>query len=232
MPKHPLALMPAITITAGSAPLAPSGYGASTSTGTPAHAISSWVAQGAAWVHIVDADARAGAGHNLGHIVASGAHLQYEGGVHDEASLAAALATGASRIVIDPTDLGWATTALAQHPDRLAAGLDIARPDALDLVRTLERAGCRRLVVSDRTEKHWKHDRHLLEELCTATNLPVIALGGVVHLSDLHALHELVGRGLDGIVIDEGLNDGEFTYSEALAASADRFDMFYWGPPE
>ena len=38
-------------------------------------------------------------------------------------------------------------------------------------------------------------------------------------------------HGLDSIVIDEGLYDGEFTYSEALAAGADRFDMFVWAPP-
>ena len=37
---------------------------------------------------------------------------------------------------------------------------------------------------------------------------------------------------LDGIVIDDALYEGAFTYAEAVAAGADRFDMFYWGPPE
>jgi phosphoribosylformimino-5-aminoimidazole carboxamide ribonucleotide (ProFAR) isomerase len=41
-----------------------------------------------------------------------------------------------------------------------------------------------------------------------------------------------VPHGLDGIVIGDALYDGAFAYSEALAAGADRFDMFYWGPPE
>lgn len=231
MIKHPLALLPAITISHGKATLAPSGYGPATSSGTPAQAIDSWVAQGASWVHVIDADARDGSGHNLGHVVASGAHLQYEGGVRDDPSLRSALATGASRVVIDPTNQEWAATALAQHGDRLAVGLDVRHPDLLDMARAVERAGGRRLVVSNRSEKHWKHDLHLLHDLCAASNLPVTALGGIHHLSDLHALHDLVPHGLDSIVIDEGLYDGEFTYSEALAAGADRFDMFVWGPP-
>jgi len=59
-----------------------------------------------------------------------------------------------------------------------------------------------------------------------------MAFGGVAHLGDLHALHELVPHGLDGIIIGDALYDGAFAYSEAVAAGADRFDLFYWGPPE
>jgi phosphoribosylformimino-5-aminoimidazole carboxamide ribonucleotide (ProFAR) isomerase len=59
-----------------------------------------------------------------------------------------------------------------------------------------------------------------------------MASGGIAHLGDLHALHELVPHGLDGIIIDSALYEGAFSYSEAVAAGADRFDMFYWGPPE
>ena len=231
MIKHPLALLPSITLSGGTAPLAPSGYGPSTGAGTAAQAIASWVGQGAAWVHLVDADARAGSGHNLGHVVASGAHMEYEGAVHDDATLREALATEASRIVIDPTDAAWAHAALAAHHDRLAVGVDVRHPDLLSLARDVERSGGQRLVVSNRAEKHWRHDLHLLGELCSSTNLPVTALGGVAHLGDLHSLHDLVPHGLDSIVIDEGLHDGGFTYSEALAAGADRFDMFSWGPP-
>ena len=73
--------------------------------------------------------------------------------------------------------------------------------------------------------------RQLLEELCAATNVPLTTRGGVTHLSDLHLLHEFVPLGVDAIVIDDGLYDGDFTFSEAVAASADRFDVFFWGTP-
>ena len=113
-------------------------------------------------------------------------------------------------------------------------GLDIRQTDVLDVAGRLQAAGCSRFVVSDRAEAdHWKRDdEHLLTTFCTRISRPVMARGGIAHLSDLHALHELVPHGLDGIIIDDALYDGAFAYSEAMAASADRFDLFYWGPPE
>jgi hypothetical protein len=42
----------------------------------------------------------------------------------------------------------------------------------------------------------------------------------------------LVGEGLDGIILNQPLYDGSFMYAEAVAAGADRFDMFFWGPPQ
>ncbi len=233
MAKYPLALLPVVTISGGQAQLPPPGYGASSGRGTPAHAIAGWVAQGAPWIHVVDQDAVEGAGGNHGHIVASGAHLQYSGGVHDAASLAAALATGASRVVIEATDPQWAAEVVGTQSGRVAVGLDIRQPDVIDSARALEHAGARRFVVTDAAESHhWRHhDRHLLEEFCAATNVPVMARGGIAHLGDLHALHELVPAGLDGIILDDALYNGAFTYTEAVAASADRFDLFYWGPP-
>jgi phosphoribosylformimino-5-aminoimidazole carboxamide ribonucleotide (ProFAR) isomerase len=234
MARFPLALLPVVTITGGRARLAPAGYGTSPGEGTPTDAIASWVGQGAAWIHVEDADAIAGTGHNRGHIVAGGAHLQYSAGIHDDQGLVDALATGASRVVVDPVDPDWAAGAVRAHGDRLAVGLDVRADGVLDLVRALEGAGCRRFVVTDHAEaSHWRHgDRHLLAELCDITNVPVMARGGIAHLGDLHALHELVPHGLDGIILDDALYDGAFTYTEAVAAGADRFDMFYWGPPE
>jgi phosphoribosylformimino-5-aminoimidazole carboxamide ribonucleotide (ProFAR) isomerase len=234
MVMHPLALLPVVTISSGQARLAPQGFGASGGSGTPDQAIASWVSQGAFWIHVVDEDARAGTGANHHHVVRSGAHLQYSGGIRDEASLAAALATGASRVVIDVDDLDWAKAAVAANGDRVAAGLDIRQADAVEVALALKAAGCGRFVVTDNAPTHhWKHeDRHLLEEFCTRLNRPVMARGGIHHLSDLHALHEIVPHGLDGIIIDDALYDGSFAYSEAMAAGADRFDMFFWGPPE
>lgn len=232
MAKYPLALLPTVTIRDGRARLAPQGFGASESSGSTEQAVSSWVAQGAAWVHIVDADAIEGRAP-IAHL-GGGAHLQYSGVVHDDPSLAHALASHASRVVIDADDLDWALATVRAHGDTVAVGLDIRQPDVFETASRLERGGCRRFVVSDRAEAHhWRHgDRHLLQELCAQTNVPVMARGGITHLGDLHALHELVPQGLDGIIIDDALYNGAFSYTEAVAAGADRFDMFYWGPPQ
>ncbi len=235
MAKYPLALLPVVTVSGGQAHLAPDAYGASRGSGTPAQAIASWADQGAAWIHIVDQDAVEGTGHHRQHMVRSRAHLQYSGGVKDDESLAGALATGASRIVIHADDVAWAAAAVGAHGDRLAVGLDIRRDDVGDVAIELRGAGAQRFVVTDDAPAHhWKHgDRHLLEEFCARVHRPVMARGGIHHVSDLHALHELVPHGLDGIIIDEQpFLDGSFTYTEAVAAGADRFDMFFWGPPQ
>jgi phosphoribosylformimino-5-aminoimidazole carboxamide ribotide isomerase/phosphoribosylanthranilate isomerase len=234
MAKYPLALLPVVTISGGQSELAPQGYGASTGSGSPAQAIASWVSQGAAWIHVVDQDAVDGHAANHQHIVSSGAHLQYAGAVRDQASLEAALATGATRVVIEADDLDWASAVVRDQGDRVAVALDIRQADVFAIGSQLERAGCRRFVVADRAESHrWKHgDRHLLQEFCAGTNRPVMARGGISHLNDLHALHELVPQGLDGIILDDALYSGAFAYSEAMAAGADRFDMFFWGPPQ
>jgi phosphoribosylformimino-5-aminoimidazole carboxamide ribonucleotide (ProFAR) isomerase len=191
MAKYPLALLPVVTVSGGQARLAPDAYGVSTKTGTPAQAIASWANQGAAWIHVVDQDAVDGTGHHREHMVRSAAHLQYSGGVRDDASLTAALATGASRIVIEPDDLEWASAAVAAHGDRLAVAIDIRQPSAGDDALVLRSVGALRFVVTDNAhEHHWKHeDRHLLEEFCARVHRPVMARAGIRHLSDLHALH-------------------------------------------
>jgi hypothetical protein len=45
---------------------------------------------------------------------------------HGQASLADALATGASRVVIDATDVDWASGVAAAHGERVAVGLYVA----------------------------------------------------------------------------------------------------------
>lgn len=234
MSKMPLALLPVVTVAGGRAALPPSGYGASPGEGTLADAVASWVRHGAPWVHVVDQDAVDGTGDNRRHIVRSGAHIQLAGGIADDASLAAALATPASRVVIEADDVEWVERAVSAGDDRIAVGLDVRRPDAADIVGRLTHVGASRFVVTDNAPTHhWRHeDRHLLDELLNRTTRPVMARGGIHHLADLHGLHELVPHGLDGILIDQPLYDGAFTYAEAITAGADRFDMFFWGPPE
>jgi len=122
--------------------------------------------------------------------VSSDAQLQCSGAVRDDATLADALLTGASRIVVDPSDLEWASAAVSTHGDLQAVGLDIRQPEVFDVAGRLDRAGCRRFVVTDKVETHhWKHgDRHLLEELRSSTNSAVMDRGGIRHLNDLHEL--------------------------------------------
>lgn len=233
MALYPLALLPVVTVSAGEAKLPPPGYGASEGSAPFADVVAAWVDQGVHWIHVDDADAIDGSGSNLHLMVPSGAHLQYAGGIRDDAALQVALASGASRVVIETDDVEWAQRAVVGHGDRVAAAIDVRQPHALGLAEGLQQAGCGRLLVTDHAhESHWRvGDRHVLSDICHRVSIPVMARGGVRHLNDLHELHDLVPKGLDGIIIGDALYNGSFSYAEAGAAGADRFDMYYWGPP-
>ena len=60
----------------------------------------------------------------------------------------------------------------------------------------------------------------LLKEVCSATNRPVIASGGVSTLDDLRALRELTEIGVEGSIVGKALYAGSFTLQEALAVSS------------
>ena len=59
-----------------------------------------------------------------------------------------------------------------------------------------------------------------LREVLGATELPVIASGGIGGLGDLEALAglEAEGRGLHGAIVGRALYEHRFTLAEALAA--------------
>lgn len=228
MVKHLLELLPVVTVSEGRARLAPAGYGTSSGHGTPAEAIASWVSHGAAWIHVDDQDAAAGdPALDPAQLAASGAHLQYRGGVRDESSLASALAMDVAHVIVEADDLEWTYSAVATHGERVAVGVDLGDTEAED-AQLLQRAGCRRFVVSDMVGDR---QRHALADFCSATSVPVMVRGGVTNLGALHRLHELVPQGLDGILLDDALYSGAFTYAEAIAAGADSFDMWHWVTP-
>lgn len=236
MVKFPLALMPIVRVSNGQAQLPPPGGMVLDATyASPAEVAQAWIEQGATWLHVIDMDAVAGSGDNLAALTGiRGVHFQIQGGIHSDDRLAAALRTGANRVVVDYLDAAWVTTAIAEHGDKVAVGLDIHEPELMGRLSEMEAVGAARYVVTDSgRHSHWTHeDRVALREFCQSTPRPVLAEGGINHLDDLHELHELVPEGLEGILIGTALYDGAFSLAEAAAASADRFDLFFWGPPQ
>jgi phosphoribosylanthranilate isomerase len=213
--------------------------GTETNYGEPLDAALQWQRDGAEWIHLVDLDAAFGRGSNaplLAEVIAAlDVHVELSGGIRDDASLAAALATGARRVNIGTAALeqpDWVTRAIAEHGDRIAVGLDV-RGDTLsargwtrdggDLWTTLARldeAGCARYVVTDirRDGAMAGSNLDLYRRLCAATEAPVIASGGVSSLADLRALAALAPLGVEGAVVGKALYAGAFTLLEALEA--------------
>jgi phosphoribosyl isomerase A len=237
---HNLELLPAVDVADGKAVRLLQGEaGTETDYGDPVAAAEAWQEQGASWVHLVDLDAAFGRGSNrdlLAHVVGRlDIDVELSGGIRDDASLAAALATGCRRINLGTAALEtpeWCARVIAEHGDRIAVGLDVrgttlaARgwtSEGGELFETLTRLdgeGCARYVVTDvaRDGTLEGPNLHLLERVCTATDRPVIASGGIGSLEDLHSLAELVPLGIEGAIIGKALYSGAFTLPEALVA--------------
>jgi phosphoribosyl isomerase A len=235
-----LTLLPAVDVAGGQAVrLAQGAVGTETTYGAPPDAALAWQEGGAQWIHLVDLDAAFGRGSNAALLASVAARLdvavEMSGGIRDDASLAAALATGCARVIIGTAALEnpeWVRRVIAEHGDRIAVGLDVrgttlaARGwtrdggELFDVLARLEAEGCARYVVTDVAKDGMLQGPNLdlLRRVCASTGRPVIASGGVSSLADLRAIAGLTPLGVDGAIIGKALYAGAFTLPEALAA--------------
>ncbi len=234
-----LVLLPAVDVADGQAVrLVQGAAGSETSYGDPIEAALAWQADGAEWIHLVDLDAAFGRGSNaslLAEVIGRlDVKVELSGGIRDDASLTAALGTGAARVNIGTAaleDPQWCDRVVGEYGDRVAIGLDVrgrtlaARGwtreggDLYEVLERLDKAGCARYVVTDilkdGTMKGPNVD--LLRDVCARTPAPVIASGGVSTLDDLQILKELEADGVEGVITGKALYAGAFTVAQALA---------------
>jgi 1-(5-phosphoribosyl)-5-[(5-phosphoribosylamino)methylideneamino] imidazole-4-carboxamide isomerase/N-(5'phosphoribosyl)anthranilate isomerase len=235
-----LELLPAVDVAAGQAVRLVRGEaGSETQYGDPLAAALAWQESGARWIHLVDLDAAFGRGSNrelLAEVVGKlDVDVEMSGGIRDDESLAAALATGCRRVNVGTAALEdpvWVRAAIARHGDRIAVGLDVrgttlsARGwtqdggELFDVLARLDADGCARYVVTDvrRDGTLTGPNLELLRSVCAATDKPVVASGGVSSLADLRAIAELVPIGVEGAIVGKALYAGEFTLQDALSA--------------
>lgn len=233
-------LLPAVDVAGGQAVrLVQGAAGTETGYGDPLEAALQWQRDGAEWIHLVDLDAAFGRGSNrelLARVVSAvDVRVELSGGIRDDASLAAALATGCTRVNLGTAALEspeWVAKVIAEHGDKIAVGLDVRGTtlrgrgwtrDGGDLYETLERLnkeGCARYVVTDIAKDGTLQgpNLELLKNVCAATDRPVVASGGVSSLDDLRAIAELVPLGVEGSIVGKALYAKAFTLEEALEA--------------
>lgn len=244
----PLILLPAVDVVEGRAVRLVQGKaGSETEYGSALEAALTWQRDGAEWIHLVDLDAAFGRGSNaalLAEVVGVlDVQVEMSGGIRDDASLRAALATGCARVNIGTAALEnplWCAKAIAEHGEKVAVGLDVQidpssaggefrlrgrgwETDGGDLWHVLERLdgeGCSRFVVTDVTKDGTLTgpNLELLEGVAECTDAPVIASGGVSSLEDLRAIAALTDSGVEGAIVGKALYAGRFTLPEALAA--------------
>lgn len=237
-------LLPAVDVRDGKAVRLLQGRsGTETGYGDPLDAALAWQDDGAEWIHLVDLDAAFGTGDNrtrLADIVGRlDVAVELSGGIRDDTSLAAALATGCARVNLGTAALEhpeWCSRAIGEFGDRIAVGLDVRIDDAgehhlaargwtedggrlWEVLDRLERDGCSRYVVTDVTKDGTLAgpNLRLLQDVCERSKAPVVASGGVSSLADVSALAGLASVGVEGTIIGKALYTRAFTLPEALA---------------
>ncbi|MDP7702306.1 MULTISPECIES: bifunctional 1-(5-phosphoribosyl)-5-((5-phosphoribosylamino)methylideneamino)imidazole-4-carboxamide isomerase/phosphoribosylanthranilate isomerase PriA [unclassified Mycobacterium] len=243
-----LILLPAVDVVEGRAVRLVQGKaGSETEYGSALDAALGWQRDGTDWIHLVDLDAAFGRGSNrelLAEVVGKlDVQVELSGGIRDDDSLAAALATGCARVNVGTAALEnpeWCARAIAEHGDKVAVGLDVQilqgvsggahrlrgrgwETDGGDLWEVLDRLnseGCSRYVVTDVTKDGTLGGPNLdlLARVAERTDAPVIASGGVSSLDDLRAIATLTDRGIEGAIVGKALYAGRFTLPQALDA--------------
>ncbi|RIJ78494.1 bifunctional 1-(5-phosphoribosyl)-5-((5-phosphoribosylamino)methylideneamino)imidazole-4-carboxamide isomerase/phosphoribosylanthranilate isomerase PriA [Nakamurella silvestris] len=235
-------LLPAVDVADGQAVrLVQGAAGSETSYGDPLAAALAWQADGAEWIHLVDLDAAFGRGSNaelLARVVGTlDVKVEMSGGIRDDASLEAALATGCTRVNIGTAALEnpvWCGEIIKKYGDKIAIGLDVrgttlaARGwtreggDLWETLARLDQQGCGRYVVTDVTKDGTLTGPNieLLQQVCAATDAKVVASGGISSLDDIAALAALEPIGVEGTIVGKALYAGAFTLPEALALVA------------
>ncbi|WP_063005091.1 bifunctional 1-(5-phosphoribosyl)-5-((5-phosphoribosylamino)methylideneamino)imidazole-4-carboxamide isomerase/phosphoribosylanthranilate isomerase PriA [Nocardia salmonicida] len=239
-----LVLLPAVDVANGEAVRLVQGEaGSETSYGSPRDAALAWQQAGAEWVHLVDLDAAFGKGSNrelIAQVVGElDVKVELSGGIRDDDSLKAALATGCARVNIGTAAIEnpqWSARVLGEYGDRIAVGLDVKQIDGQwrlrgrgwvtdggdlwEVLERLERDGCARYVVTDVSKDGTLTgpNLELLSEVANAAEAPVVASGGISVLDDLVAIAGLADDGVEGAIIGKALYAGRFTLPQALAA--------------
>ncbi|MEY3714687.1 MAG: hypothetical protein RJB59_490 [Actinomycetota bacterium] len=233
-----LELLPAVDVREGQAVRLVQGeLSAQTNYGAPLEAALDFQRAGAQWIHLVDLDAAFGTGSNhelLAEVIGKlDIKVELSGGIRDEESLLRALSTGCARINLGTAAMenpDWTASVIARFGERIAIGLDVrgrtlaARgwtKEGGDLFETLQRLdadGCARYVVTDVNKDGTLQGPNieLLKQVCSATNRPVIASGGVSKLQDLKDLRALTEIGVEGSIVGKALYAGAFTLQEAI----------------
>jgi 1-(5-phosphoribosyl)-5-[(5-phosphoribosylamino)methylideneamino] imidazole-4-carboxamide isomerase/N-(5'phosphoribosyl)anthranilate isomerase len=234
-----LELLPAVDVSKGQAVrLSQGDSDTEESFGSPMDAARTWINSGAEWIHLVDLDAAFERGNNgsiIREVVAGcqGVKIQLSGGIVDQQSLDAALATSATRINLATpalADMSWVQKVIAEFGERIAVGLDVRGStligrgssrevgELLAVLEQLEQAGCARYIVTDVAKDGMLQgpNLELLRQVLEITEKPVVASGGISSLDDISALNQLVPYGLEGAILGKALYAKRFTLEQAL----------------
>jgi len=208
----------------------------------PAAVAAEFLRAGATWIHVVDLDAaRSGRPANTDRLrevcraAAGRASVQFGGGVRSTEAIADLLAAGAARLVIGSAALKnweWFENLLADDAvdnGRLALGLDAregrlaaegwtepSNRTAVDLARRVRGSGLGAIVHTDIARDGMLAGVNVAAtaEILAATDVPVIASGGVSSLEDVRACRRI---GCWGAIVGKAWYEGKLDLARAIS---------------
>ncbi len=211
----------------------------------PAAQARTFEAAGFGWLHLVDLNgAFEGRPVNRAAVEAILAAVaipaQLGGGIRDMATISAWLEAGVARVILGTVavkDPELVRAACREFPGRIALSIDardgrvavegwaeVSEIGTLELARRFEDAGAAAVITTDISRDGALQGVNVeaTAALAGATELPVIASGGVAALADIEALMAVAsggnqGGGIQGAIIGRALYDGRFDPDAALA---------------
>ncbi len=197
---------------------------------------------GARWLHIVDLDgAKTGSAANRELVVdvvkKASCPVQAGGGVRTRDDVEELLSAGANRVVLGTfalEDPDAVTDICGRFGPRIAVSLDAKGDEVashgwtvgtgiplLEAVRMFEDAGCASFIYTDVSRDGTMSGPNVeaLMRLTEATDLPVVASGGISSLEDLKTVARLRPYGVSGVIVGRALYEHKFTISEAMLAA-------------
>jgi len=203
--------------------------------GDPVVAATRFAAEGGSWLHLVDLDGAFCGAPTIGLVrkiaAATALPVQVGGGYRTVADIGAALDDGAGRVMIGTSAIepSFLEEAVRRFGELLVVAIDArdgnvavegwtakSELGATELARRCAAAGVARLLVTStsRDGSLAGPDFELLATIQEASQLPVLAAGGIASLDDLRAVREL---GCEGAIAGSALWCGRFTLAEAVS---------------
>ena len=195
-----------------------------------------WLEQGAEYLHLVDLDgARDGEWTNQaavrGITEALSIPCQLGGGVREESTIELLLGLGLTRLIVGTKALkepAWFCEMVRKFPYQLALGIDArsgmvatdgwletSETSAVSLAQCFVDEPVAAIIYTDIARDGMMQGANIdaMREMKQATEIPVIASGGVTTLEDVR---ELAAAGLDGAIIGRSLYEGEIQLHDAI----------------
>lgn len=198
-----------------------------------------WVRQGAKFLHIVDLDgASSGAIKNIAVVKKIidqvGVGIEFGGGVRSIKTISDLLGLGVERVILGTraaSDAKFLKDAWKKFGSKIIVSIDAKNGKVLTqgwnsggskttlaFAKELKAIGFKQLIYTDISKDGTLAGPDILgiKALLKATQLGVIASGGVADLKDLAKLNKLKKQGLSGVIVGKALYEGKFTLAQAL----------------